>query len=128
MVLIYSLFRTRNVVKSLCKHQICCFIIITDNYYRDREVIMQERDLEKNREMPVAAVEDECDKEHALRTLRLLEKGARQAFLDSELTIEDAKLILDQVKEAKEHCGAGDVSACVALRKLVTGLTEGREG
>lgn len=88
---------------------------------------MQEKSLEKNRERPVATVEDECDKEHALRTMRLLERGTRHAFLDGELAIEDAKLILDQVKEAKEHCEAGDVNACVALKELVVGLTEGRE-
>ena len=85
------------------------------------------QEIEKNLEGPVSAVENVCDKEHVLRTMRLLARGTRQAFLDGELAIEDAKLILDQVKEAKERCEAGDVNACVVLKELVVGLTEGRE-
>jgi len=85
------------------------------------------QEIEKSREEPVAAMEDVCDKEHALRTMRLLERGARQAFLDGELGIEDTKLILDRVKEAKQRCEAGDVNSCLVLNELVTGLTEGRE-
>ena len=85
------------------------------------------QETEKSREGPVAAMKGVCDREHALRTMRLLERGTRQAFLDGELAIEDTKLILDQVKEAKERCEAGDVNACVALKELVVGLTEGRE-
>jgi len=88
---------------------------------------MQEKNLEEKQGGQVIAANKECDKEEALRTMRLLEKGTRQAFLDGELGVEDTKTRLDQIEEAKERCEAGDVSACQVLDVLVAGLTRKRE-
>ena len=83
---------------------------------------MEEKNLEKKEEGPVISAEEVCNREQALRTIRLLEKGTRQAFLDGEVSVEGTKAILDRVKEAKERCTAGDVNACLVLDELVTGL------
>ncbi len=88
---------------------------------------MEEKKLEKREEGQVIAANEECNKEEALRTMRLLEKGTRQAFLDGELSVEDTRTRLDQIEEAKERCEAGDVSACQVLGGLVAGLTRKRE-
>ena len=83
---------------------------------------MEEKNLEKKEEGPVISAEEVCNREQALRTIRLLEKGTRQAFLDGEVSVGDTEAILDRVKEAKERCMAGDVNACLVLDELVTGL------
>lgn len=86
---------------------------------------MQEKNPEKKQEEPVIPVEEVlCNREQVLRTMRLLEKGSQQAFLDGEISVEDTKRILDRVKEAKERCEAGDVNACLVLDELVAQLTE----
>lgn len=87
---------------------------------------MDNRNLQKEEEGPVIPGEEEsCNREEALKTIRLLEKGSRQAFLDGEVSVEDTKRILDRVKEAKESCETGDVNACLVLDELVAQLTEG---
>lgn len=86
---------------------------------------MDDRNLQKKEEGPVIPAEERsCNREQAMRTIRLLEKGSRQAFLDGEISVEDTKAILDRAKEAKEHCEAGDVNACLVLDELVAQLTE----
>ena len=67
-----------------------------------------------------------CNREQAMRTMRLLEKGVRQAFLDGEVTVGDTEAILDRVNKAKERCESGDVSACEVLADLTTELTQNR--
>ncbi|MBA7711580.1 hypothetical protein ES703_120546 [subsurface metagenome] len=88
---------------------------------------MEAKKLEKKEDGQVIAANEECDKEEALRTMRLLEKGTRQAFLDGELGVEDTKIRLDEIEEARKHCEAGDINACQVLDVLVVGLTRKRE-
>lgn len=88
---------------------------------------MQEKNLEEKGEGQAIATKKECNKEEALRTIRLLEKGTRQAFLDGELGVEDTKGRLDQVEQAYKRCEAGDVDACEVLDGLMAGLTRRRE-
>jgi len=86
---------------------------------------MDDRNLQKKEEGPVIPAEERpCNREQALRTIRLLEKGSRQAFLDGEISVEDTKVMLDRVEEARERCEAGDVNACLVLDGLVAQLTE----
>lgn len=66
-----------------------------------------------------------CDPERVLRTLRVIEKGTRQAFLDDELGVEETKTILDRIREAKEACEGGDEDACIALDRLTDKLVKG---
>ena len=66
----------------------------------------------------------ECDQQRVLNTLSLIEKGAKQAFLDNELGIEETKSILDEIGQAKEACQAGDENACVVLDSLMSRLTK----
>jgi len=65
-----------------------------------------------------------CIREDPLRTLRLIDKGTRQAFLDDELGIDDTKSILDQINVTRAACETGDESACVLLGNLVDKLTK----
>ena len=65
-----------------------------------------------------------CDRQRVLRTLRVMEKGTKQAFLDDELGVEDTKVILDRVRQAREACEAGDQNACVVLDALMDELTK----
>ena len=88
---------------------------------------MDNRNLQKGEEGPATPrAEQPCNKEQALRTIRLLEKGSRQAFLDGEISVEDTKVMLDRVEEARERCEAGDVNACLVLNELVAKLTESK--
>jgi len=88
---------------------------------------MDDRNLQKEEEGPVIPrAEQPCNKEQALRTIRLLEKGSRQAFLDGEISVEDTKVMLDRVEKAREHCEAGNVNACLVLNELVAKLTESK--
>ena len=64
-----------------------------------------------------------CDRDRVLSTLGIVEKGAKQAFLDNELGVEETKTILDQIRQAKEACEAGDENACVVLDNLMSRLT-----
>lgn len=89
---------------------------------------METKNLKKSEEEVTSPADEACNTAHALQTIRLLEKGARQAFLDGDVTVEDTKAILDRVKEAEQHCEAGDVSACLVLQELVKGLTGLTEG
>ena len=66
-----------------------------------------------------------CDPERVLRTLRLIEKGTKQAFLDGELTVEDTKTILEGIREAREACEGGDEDACLVLDGLTDKLVKG---
>lgn len=66
-----------------------------------------------------------CDRQQVLMTLRLMEKGTKQAFLDNELGVEDTKIILDRVRQAREACEAGSENACVVLDSLMDKLTKG---
>ena len=58
-----------------------------------------------------------------LSTIGIVEKGAKQAFLDNELEIEETKIILDEIRHAKEVCKAGDNDACAVLDSLMSRLT-----
>jgi hypothetical protein len=78
-------------------------------------------------EEPVIAANKECRNEEALRMMHLLDKGTRQAFLDNELGVEDTKLRLNKIEEARKRCEAGDINACQVLEGLVAGLTRKRE-
>ena len=64
-----------------------------------------------------------CDRDRVLSTLGIVEKGAKQAFLDNELGVEETKTILDQIRQAKEACEAGDENACAVLDNLMSRLT-----
>ena len=64
-----------------------------------------------------------CDRDRVLSTLGIVEKGAKQAFLDNELEIEETKTILDQIRQAKEACEAGDENACAVLDNLMSRIT-----
>jgi len=88
---------------------------------------MNDKNLEKEEQAPVIPTEEVCDKEQALLTMRLLEKGTRQAFIDGELGVEETSAKLNQIKEAKKRCETGDVSACLVLNELLGGLTAARE-
>lgn len=88
---------------------------------------MNDKNLEKEEESPGIPTEDVCDTEKALLTMSLLEKGTRQAFLDGELGVQETSASLDQIKEAKKRCEAGDVSACHILSELLGRLTAGQE-
>lgn len=87
--------------------------------------LMEMKNLKKSEEELAIPADEACNTAHVLRTIRLLEKGARQAFLDGDVTVDNTKAILDRVKEAKQHCKAGDVNTCLILQELVKGLTEG---
>lgn len=78
---------------------------------------MDEKDPKENEERMAIPTVNACSPKHALRTIRLLEKGARQAFLDGEVGLEDTKVILDRVKEAVQRCQAGDANACQVLEE-----------
>jgi len=56
---------------------------------------MEQKDQRNKEQMPAVAAEEVCDTEQALLTMRLLERGTRQAFLDGELGVEEAKTRLD---------------------------------
>ena len=88
---------------------------------------MQEKNLEEKEEGQVIAAKKECITEEALKTMRLLEKGTRLAFLDGELGVEDTKLRLDEIEKSRKRCEAGDINACQVLDELVAGLTRRRE-
>ena len=88
---------------------------------------MDDRNLQKKEKGPVIPAEERpCNREQALRTIRLLEKGGRQAFLDGEISVEDTKVMLGRVEEARESCEAGDINACLVLNELVAKLTESK--
>ena len=76
---------------------------------------MEMKNLKKSEEEVTIPADEACNTAHALRTIRLLEKGARQAFLDGDVTVEDTKTILDRVKEANKRCETGNVNACLIL-------------
>jgi len=88
---------------------------------------MKDKNQEKQEEIPVIPSEEICDKEQALLTMRLLEKGTRQAFLDGELGVKETSAKLDQINQAKKRCQAGDVSACRVLSELLDGLMGAQE-
>ena len=71
----------------------------------------------------VEGTQNRCDRDQALTTLNLLEKGAKRAFLEDELGVEETKNILDQITRARESCQAGDSNACEILNSLVQNLT-----
>ena len=88
---------------------------------------MDDRNLQKKEEGPATPAEERpCNREQALRTIRLLEKGSRQAFLDGEISVEETEAMLNRVEEARERCEAGDVNACIVLNELVAKLTESK--
>ena len=64
-----------------------------------------------------------CDRDRVLSTIGIVEKGAKQAFLDNELEIGETKRILDEIRQAKEACQAGDEDACAVLDGLMSRLT-----
>lgn len=76
---------------------------------------------ERVEEEVIAPKEEVCNTERVLRTMNLLERGARQAFLDGELSIEDTKDILGRVEEVKKRCEAGDIAVCSALGEVWKG-------
>ncbi len=84
---------------------------------------MEGKNLKENEARTLIPGEKVCTREQALRTMCLLEKGTRQAFLDGEVNVEDTYEILGRVKEARERCEAGDVNACLVLNELVIRLT-----
>lgn len=86
---------------------------------------MDKKNTEKKEDGPVIPTKElPCDRQQALRAIRLLEKGTRQAFLDGELSVEDTDTILGEVKEAKADCEAGDVNACAVVADLMARLTK----
>jgi len=88
---------------------------------------MEKQNMDRKEERSLAAAGG-CNKEQALRTIDLIEKGARHAFLDGDVSTEDTELILHRVREAKERCTAGDANTCQVLTELVTALSEGKSG
>jgi len=85
---------------------------------------MQKKNVNKKEEKPNPDLEWGCDRGRALEALAALETGVRQRFLNNEASIEHAKASLDRIKEAKERCEAGNVSACEVLANLVGELTQ----
>lgn len=65
-----------------------------------------------------------CNKDEALRTMDLLELGARQGFLSRQLSLEETAAILECIEEKRQTCEAGDLSACEALDQLVRAMME----
>lgn len=80
--------------------------------------------MEGEREGNAINEERVCNGEQALQAMGLMERGARQAFLDGELGIEKTKQTLDRIKAARQAC-EGDESACVVLHRLIDQMTEG---
>lgn len=66
----------------------------------------------------------DCDRPRVLTTLNLMAKGTKQACFDNELEIEEAKSILDNIKQAEEACQTGDEDYCVVLHNLMNRFTK----
>ena len=102
---------------------------LTGNTKKDKGGVlaMEKQNMDRKEERSIAAA-GACNKEQALRTIDIIEKGARHAFLDGDVSAEDTMAILDRVREAKERCTVGDANACQILTELVNALSEGRSG
>jgi len=89
-----------------------------------RRSTMEEENFDREEQGQATPIEGKCNKEQALLTMRLLEKGTRQGFLDGELGVEETQARLDSIREARERCEAGDVNACLVMSDLLAGLTQ----
>jgi len=67
-----------------------------------------------------------CDPEAVAMTLDMIEKGARELFLDGELEPPKIRIILDCIQEARRGCESGDQNACSVLEDLMRKLTKHR--
>ena len=84
---------------------------------------MQDKGVDKKEAKLGSDLEWGCDRGRALDAIAAFETGVRQRFMTGEVSIEDTRTMLDQIKEAKERCKEDDISACEILADLVDELT-----